>query len=314
MVDSGPIRAHQYAVPIERGDETNYAYGFVGTQTAMLDIARGTRDNRPAIFYRTPPPETINENNQEIIWSEEDHARIRINTRVHNHLADAAIKWWHHILTAVHGSAPYSSYGYQQPPNHSTENDFTCATDGTLREVKGTRMGGAGGAKWDRTTASSTPVHYMQRHVRSAPSFSSRSAFTSRDPAEMSSTHTKTSGHLYARATRDPLMCPPGEQITIGIDNQGVLNAQKPTTRVLTAGDLQRKDMKYEKDETTTLLASTWTNNPKESRTLGNGHDQVDLVAKQSAGKSCAVPGAKIPGAERKGPLSPILLRQPGTR
>jgi hypothetical protein len=299
IVDAGPIRAHQYAVPIERGNETNYAYGFVGTQTAMLDIARGTRDNRLAIFYRAPSPDTINDNHQEIIWSEEDHTRIRINNKIHNHLADAAIRWWHHILTAVHGSTPYSSYGYQQPPNLSAENDFTCATDGTLREVKGTRMGGAGGAKWDRTTESSTPVHYMQRHVRSAPSFSSRSAFTSRDPAEMSSTHTETSGLLYA--TRDPLMCPPGEQITIGIDNQGVLNAQKPTTRVLTAGDLQRKDMKYEKDETTTLLAQHGQITLKKvAAHSGTEHDQVDLVAKQSAGKSCAYPAPRYPELSEK--------------
>ena len=202
------------------------------------------------------------------------------------------------VRTAVYGSRQTQVDHTDTTVMPGGTNRRESATDGSMYTVRGVPLCGAAAASWIGTAAS--PVSSEHRHVPAPPVIAAKGAFTSRDPATLSSTHPEAEALLLALS--NPRICPPGATNIIGIDNQGVLTAQSERgsqASPQTARQLQRRGMHYVQEITRHALSAETMEHTtlykKAAHSDDPQNDWVDVYAKLSAGKSCARPPPRFP-------------------
>ena len=202
------------------------------------------------------------------------------------------------VRTAVYGSRQTQVDHTDTTVMPGGTNRRESATDGSMYTVRGVPLCGAAAASWIGTAAS--PVSSEHRHVPAPPVIAAKGAFTSRDPATLSSTHPEAEALLLALS--NPRICPPGATNIIGIDNQGVLTAQSERgsqASPQTARQFQRGGMHYVQEITRHALSAETMEHTtlykKAAHSDDPQNDWVDVYAKLSAGKSCAKPPPRFP-------------------
>ena len=234
--------------------------------------------------------------------SEEENP-ICIHLVEHEHIRQHTENVTTRVLAAVHGShQTHPSHEYEDPdltPQPTTAH--ACATDGskfTVRDLHGTetQLCGAAAAAWPTGSTQAHPNHAAHKHVRAPPRIKAEGAYTTHDPAELSSTHPEAEALLLA--LEDDNICPEGETCSIAIDNQGVLSAQSKNPHQTTR-EFQRTNMHYTIAHTRSLLNNENHENVslhKVAAHTGDAHNEwVDGHAKLAAGMACMYPPQRFP-------------------